>query len=415
MNRPTLSSSRIGPLLLALFLTEGIIGKTSFAGVRMPANLHVVLTAGLALLFFLAHFFTSKSKSDISISNPILQRARVAVVFLIIGGGFSCVFRVHLFVNLSFWIIWASNFVAIWWSLPFLVKARKADELLEYLLKINAFFMFLMVPLLPVLPYVQGRLGGIFDEPTAMGRFSCLTSILCVVHFFSIKSTGRKIVFLFLASVTFLILSRTRASILAFSLALTFIAFFSLWSKDRWARNRAHYWLFFLIVFLLFLWPSGVFEDDVLTPILAHFRIKRDLGEAYSSARGMNWEQAFRDMGSYGLFGQGFLVKFGVSDFMVGNAPPRYNWLNANDPLNMVLTLAKQAGWFTATAFICLLLILLDGIRRITDPTARLSVMGFMIAGLVLGLIDGNWLITFGEPNDRISMVVLALMVSHHK
>lgn len=410
MKRSLFPKERLGPLAVTLFLAGGIAGKTNFMGIHVPSNAHIGLTALSISIIFMAHFFSSKTESEIS--TPILQRARIAVIFLIVGGGFSCMLRVHFILNLFFWIIWANNFVAIWWSLPFLVKTLKSDQILELILKINGFFIFLMTLLHPILPYYQGRLGGIFAEATTTGRLSSLTCTLCFAHFFSIRPTGRRVAALFVASLTILMLSRTRASILAFAIASTFIGFFSLWSHRRWVRNRAQYCLFFVVMFLLFLWPSGAFEDDVRGPVLEYFRIGEDLGESYASARGMNWEQAIRDMEKYGFFGMGFLVKFGVTDFMVGTKPPKYDWLNSNDPLNMVLTLAKQAGWFTATAFICLLLILLDAARRLVDPVARLSILGVMISGLVFGLIDGNWLITFGEPNDRLSMIVLALMAS---
>ena len=413
MTKETIATNRLGLILLALFFVEGIIGKSSFGGIRLSPNMHIILTAAVIGVLFAAHFFTAKSGSEVA--TPVLKQARLAVAFLIVGGGFSAMLRVHFLVNFSFWIIWSSNFVAVWWSLPFLLRNFNSKQILEFLLKINSFFMFLMVLLFPVLPYLQGRLGGIFDDPTAMGRFSSLTCILCFVHFFSIKKTERMLVFLFFASFGFLILTRTRASILAFFLAATFIVFFSFWSKYRWAQVRAQYALFLVFMFLVFLWPSGAFEEDVIGPVLTHFRLNADMGEAYASARGMNWEQSLRDMADYGFFGQGFLVKFGITDLMIGNKAPGYDWTNANDPLNMVLTLAKQAGWFTATAFVCLLLILFDGIRRAVDTTAQLSILGIMMAGLVFGLIDGNWLITFGEPNDRLCMIVLAMMVSRRK
>ena len=132
------------------------------------------------------------------------------------------------------------------------------------------------------------------------------------------------------------------------------------------------------------------------------------------ATRSMNWEQSWAELPSYGIFGWGFLSKFGTARSIVtvfGLEFPRYEWTTATDPLNMLVLATKQTGFVGGLLLAALLVCLVAAVGRL-HGTARAVAGGWLAAGLVFGLLDGNWLVSFGDPVDRLSLVALSAMLS---
>ncbi len=96
---------------------------------------------------------------------------------------------------------------------------------------------------------------------------------------------------------------------------------------------------------------------------------------------------------------------------VMGIMVPGYDWTSDRDPLNSVLGTCQQTGWIGGALFVCFLALLVW--RSLgADPRVRPLLASLCGAGLIWGLFDGNWLTSFGDPVDRISLAVFALLLS---
>ena len=115
-------------------------------------------------------------------------------------------------------------------------------------------------------------------------------------------------------------------------------------------------------------------------------------------------------LGDAGLLGLGFSEKFGgMPATKWGVDYPTYDWTEIVDPHNMLLTTAMQLGIPAMVVLAALVVAIGIAVVRL-DVGPRGLALGVLSAGLVFGLLDGNWFITF-SPTDRISMMILALML----
>ena len=127
----------------------------------------------------------------------------------------------------------------------------------------------------------------------------------------------------------------------------------------------------------------------------------------------MNWQGGIARLGDVGFFGLGFLSKFDPAHVhkVMGITVPGYDWTTDRDPLNSVLGTCQQTGWVGGALFVCFLALLVW--RSLgAAPRLRPLLAGLCGAGLVWGLFDGNWLTSFGDPVDRISLAIFALLLS---
>jgi hypothetical protein len=208
-------------------------------------------------------------------------------------------------------------------------------------------------------------------------------------------------------------MTRTRASIAAGILGSGFV----IWSASFGRRGggclsqqRALTILFILpLVLTIVLMSSWFSEEDAVQ----FFRLEGGIEGVYRS-RAMNWEHSWAEFPSYGVFGKGYLAKFGNSHKTVnimGLSFPKYQWTSGADPLNMLLLASKQIGIVGGLLLAAMLVCLAGAVRRL-HGMARTIAGGWLAAGLVFGLLDGNWLVSFGDPVDRLSMVAFAAMLS---
>jgi hypothetical protein len=341
---------------------------------------------------------------------PGLKEVR-AVSLLLMGWGFaSCLAQDKVIENMAFWMMWSASLFAGWWVVPCLLRGLDLDQRVRLLLAALVACIFLALPgmLVP-----SERLTGMFGTATTAGRLLALAVILGVARWLS----GRKLPFWLpyatLLAGGLLMMTRTRASIAAGMLGSGFIVWNAAFGRDRTGQlkpQRAIALMCLLVVGLAFVLLSGVFSQEELA---RHFRFEGGIEGVYA-ARSMNWEQSWAELPSYGVFGWGFLSKFGKSRSIVrvfGLEFPRYEWTTGTDPLNMLFLVTKQTGVPGGLLLAALLVCLVAAVARLRG-TARAASGGWLVAGLVFGLLDGNWLVSFGDPVDRLSLVALAGLLS---
>ena len=157
-----------------------------------------------------------------------------------------------------------------------------------------------------------------------------------------------------------------------------------------------------------FLFLSRSIEQDKL---ISYLRLDGGINEQYSTARAMNWEKGYQNFWSYGLFGKGLLSKFGNNDYtfrVMGIEFPTYDWTTDADPLNSFFSMSQQIGIPGGIIFMIFLAVIFFKSFGLPSP-AKYAVFSLLIPGLVFGLIDGNWLTSFGDPVDRFCMMAIAL------
>lgn len=395
--------------IVAIFLFEGVLGKTSVPGFSMSISMHLGITGVLIILIAFYSFHINLKNYSFK-SNPKYRYIQNSLLILVVVGLLSSVFQLNSAQNLLFWALWASNIYLIWWILPRLLRKYSVEKLM------NLVILLLSISAIAGLIFpgmVQGRVGGIYGNPTTQARMLVLLYILMFSAFLSRNNLTKTTLSMGALSVPMLFMTGTRASIFAVAYTTVLMACIVLLIKNaqRIKGRAARFIVVLFIASTVALTYIVVYEN--IDTVYQHLRIDTSLDDIYESSRAMNWRAAMRDFPGYGLLGWGFLSKFGITDqyVMEGFRLPSYDWTNPNDPLHMLLTAAKQLGWLGLIVFSLFIAALWNAAIRHKVNYNRYVAMSVLFVGMVWGLADGNWLTTFGDPVDRISMFILAIVL----
>jgi len=399
--------------LVTAFLAEGVVGKLVLGQMRpVPLSVHLLLTAaGSALLIGLTmgrRAVGGRARP----ANRNIRLLRICVATMIAWGLLSSVAQVRFTAgNMAFWFLWSVHLVALWWAAPRLLQDLGTQERLRLFGRVLGGVLALAVLLVPLGGFVRGRFGGPFGNPTLMGRLAALACLFWFAQFVARGGRDRRSGALWIGAALILALTRTRASFAAAAAGLVACGAVATWSAHARAGRRTtrtvHLVLFvgaFMGLVVLAAVDSG--------RLAAYLRIREGLGRVYLTARAMNWEAGMDRLDEVGFFGEGYLSKFDPHKMRtyLGITVPTYDWTTDRDPLNSVLGAFQQTGWVGGGLFVCFLALLLWGSLH-AAPAVRPFLVSLCAAGLVWGLLDGNWLTSFGDPVDRLSFAMFALLL----
>ena len=412
--------SKVSYLLVTVFLLEGILGKAAFPGYSMRLKMHILLTFLIIIALIALDISRPKGKSTVKFSGTY-RKIQCAILSIILIGFISSALRVYWQSNLMFFLVWAANFYTIWWSIPRLFYHYSITDRIKLIQNILIFVLVASgVMHFADLGIVQGRLGGIFANPTIAARLIAITFLLYLVNFIFVSKYSKKTLLIIGLSLVLIIMTKTRASIFATFVGASLIILTAIHFKKSFSRRRVYALLIGVcVVCSLVLHSYDIGLEDMFQKSRRYIRIDKDLTTIYLEARASNWRTGYQDMSKYGLFGMGFMSKFGITDyFYTGsthpdqNIIPRYNWATTDDPLNMILSVAKQQGWISSFLYILFLLLIIKNTVNVESEIGKFTALAVVLLGLIFGFLDGNWLTSFGDPVDRISMIMIALILS---
>jgi hypothetical protein len=393
-----------GPLFVLAFIFEGLFNR-----LVPPLTLgflpHMVLTS-LFLGAMVFYWIVLRDRPR----APRLARLRIATVYLIAWGFVSCLAQDKVIENLVFWGMWSAGIFMGWWAIPCLFRGLDLDRRVQLLSVVLAACVLLASV---GLYSPSGRLSGMIRGATSAGRLMALALILGVARWVSGRKTPFWLPYCTVLAGLLLVMTRTRASMAAGIFGSGFVVWNAAFSRrggGRLSQQRALSILFILPVVLMIVLMSSWFSEE---DAIEYFRLEGGIEGVYQ-ARSMNWEHSWAELPTYGILGKGYLSKFGDSHKTVnimGLSFPKYQWTTGADPLNMLLLASKQIG-IVGGLLLAGMLVCLAGAARRLHGMARAIAGGWLAAGLVFGLLDGNWLVSFGDPMDRLSMVALAAMLS---
>lgn len=396
------------PHIFHLFMIEGIVGKAVIPGFTVSNSLHLLVTAGLLMVLVLALAGRNRY-SQLQRNGRGYYELKLSLTLLILSGGVSTVMVTSFSQTGAFFLVWSLNIFVIFWVIPVVLIKKQYENIyavIVYLLAGTALASLFFKG------YTQGRLGGVFGNPTTMARLLALLYVLVLSHYYSVGRFSFKYHAVGVLALGMLYLTGTRASVFGALLATVVITWIILISRTSFKERSRAFRVFLSLVFLsLGVFTALITSESLLIKTQETLRITQSFDEIYASAREMNWQAALLDLPNYGFFGWGFLSKFGVyqDDLPVGFVLPQYDWTTPHDPLNMILSTAKTQGW-VGMFFFVVSLGLMWKLALTSKPGLEKNVaIGILSLGMVWGLADGNWMTTFGDPIDRFSMVILAI------
>jgi hypothetical protein len=399
--------------LLMAFLAEGVLGKAILGGTRlMPQSVHLLLTAA-ASAFLIALAASRRALGCRARRAEAGARAlRACVLVMVLWGLVSSVAQLHFMAgNIAFWAVWTAHLLALWWAAPRLLQWAGCQERLRVLGLVLGATLALTVLLLPWGGFVRGRFGGPFANPTIMGRAATLLLLFWFAQVLARGGRDALSAALALSAGVLVALTRTRASVAAAILGMVACLVAAALTAEARARARV------TRVAVVSLFCGALLSVSLLTvtdagKVAGFLRLREGIEDIYSTARAMNWQAGRARLEHVGFFGDGYLSKFAPerTRSFLGIVVPTYDWTTDRDPLNSVLGTCQQTGWIGGGIFVCFLALLVW--RSFTaDPRVRPFLAALCTAGLVWGLLDGNWLTSFGDPVDRLSLAVFALLL----
>jgi len=412
--------SKASYLLVTVFLLEGILGKAALPGHSMRLKIHILLTFLIIIALIVLDISRPKNKNTVIFSGTY-RKIQCAILGIILIGLIGSALRVYWKSNFMFFLVWAANFYAVWWSIPRLMYQYSIADRIKLIQNILIFVLVVSgVMHFADLGIVQGRLGGIFANPTIAARLMAITFLLYLVNFIFVNKYSNKTLLIIGISLVLIIMTKTRASIFATFVGASLIILAAIHVKKSFSRWRVCALLIGVcVVCSLVLSSYDIGLEDMFQKSRRYIRIDKDLTTIYLEARASNWRSGYKDISKYGLFGMGFMSKFGITDhFYTGsthtnqNIIPRYNWATTDDPLNMVLSVAKQQGWISSFLYILLLLLIIKNTVNVESEIGKFTALAVVLLGLIFGFLDGNWMTSFGDPVDRTSMITIALVLS---
>jgi hypothetical protein len=401
-----------GPLLVLLFLFEGVLGKSRVPGLALSHTSHIVGSALLIaiLVGFSLTFSACPSKTP--------RGVRLWAWLLIAWCFFATLPQDFLVANLCFWLLWAGSWYVALWVIPLLFAHCTTEERLRFLLGVLFASAISCLVADGLFGRSAGRLSGIYQNATFAGRMCSLATVFGVGSLLVGKPwNSKRLLPLIALSAIALLLTRTRASIAA-SLLACGVMVVTIGGATRPLRRMAkkrNRIVFSILVALLagsvFLVPG--LEGKDLDSSLRFLRLDRGVDNLYN-ARAMNWETGANSALESGAVGGGFLAKFANTSrtrTVWGITFPTYDWETGTDPLNMFLLTVVQSGW-PAAGMLLGLLVQLWRARARVGIEQRTLLTGLLSTGAIFGCIDGNWLTSFGDSVDRFCMIALGLMTS---
>lgn len=403
-----------GSLFVIAFIAEGILSKGSLPFVGLGFAAHMVGTASLFVALFVCQGFHCAPIHK-AIVDSKFRAIRTSILLLCAWALACCFFQSPRFLpaNILFWCFWAINLYVIWWVVPFLLGNLSSRDRVRLLLCIQGAVVCLCILMHPRNGYQQGRLVGMFVNASHSGRMMALATISLFSVWLTSHERRRWISVMLPAAFALLVMTRTRASIGASILGCTMVFLTSQLTSHSWRQSNVRQKTGILIT-VVFLASVGAYQVIDVNKAASFLRVSGGIQKVLAG-RAMNWSQGYGDFSEYGLAGQGFMSRFGDTEnptSVLGIQIPRYDWRTADDPMNMWMSIAKQSG-FVAMIFLAAIVICLYRMQaRISHLPSRCIMLGFLTAGLVFGSFDGNWLLSFGHPVDRLCMVTFAMMAS---
>ncbi len=394
---------RPSPFAVALvfaFLAESLLSRTHLDALFLSTPVHIAATAGLSGMLVALALVRGLSVPPPSIALPLVTL--ICLAFL--TSAYSPDFTVF---NLVFATVWTLHFVAIWWAVPSLLRGGTVDLVVDLFLAVA--ITVLILSILFAGPERTGRFAGFFNTATQVGRMGALAAVWGFSEWVLGRRSGVWAVVL-VASAAMVLASRTRASMGAMVIGCSFVLLHFLFSSEGGQRLRAG--LAFFVVFAAAV--AGFLVLDVglveLQGSLSYLRLGGGLS-GVMSARTTIWLAGLDRLATAGWLGEGFSEKFGgFAAEKWGIRYPTYDWIELVDPHNMLMTTAIQLGLPAAVILLIVLVALGRTLGRLPLRQRALG-MGVFAVGLVFGLVDGNWFITFSPP-DRVSMTLLSLLVA---
>jgi len=404
----------ITTVVIVAFLLEAIVAKSNVQVINLSFTGHMFATVGF--LGAILVLWLSRPIADFRrTTTPGLERVRLVVALLATWSLLSCFAQSDGFTtaNLAFWCVWTTNLFVMWWLVPILVRSLGARERVRLLATVLLLVAVSCCLLHPVNGYQQGRLVGMFVNATYSGRMLSIGTIASFTIWLTDNRKQYSTLLLLAMCVVLLALTRTRASIAAACVGCTTVFLTVQMAGGKWrndsARHRAS--IVFVAVALISLAASQVLD---LNSAAAFLRLDGGI-ERVMASREMNWGNGYEEFTSYGIFGKGFMSRFGDASnprYIGGIAVPRYDWLTADDPLSMWISMAKQSG-VPAMFFLAMLVYAIWKLAdEVNSSQPRCLIRGIMVAGLVFGTLDGNWLLSFGDPIDRFCLLSFAVLGS---
>lgn len=404
----------LGSISILAFLAEGILSKSNVPGIRLGFIQH--MSATVCLLFLLGYAWLYCPIHDFKrTASAGLLRVRYHVAAICGWTLISTLAQTDEFLpaNIAFWTIWSANLFAIWWIVPVLVGNFSVQDRLRLIQLVVFSVVTFCILLHPLNGYQQGRLVGMFVNASHSGRMLALAVVTCfTIWLTSPRQQMWQVAFL-LAAAVLLVMTRTRASIASATVACAAVFLTVQFSNNSWKQSstgRKTGIVLFILVTAAFV---GWLTID-LSEATTFLRVDGGITGVIAS-RTMNWSRGFGEFDEYGILGGGFMSRFGdTSNPLVigGISVPKYDWLTADDPMNMWMSMAKQSGIPAMIVLLFIVIAIWQMRSQMTDFPSRCLVTGFLVSGLVFGSVDGNWLLSFGHPVDRFSMVVFAILGS---
>lgn len=388
-------------VLVLGFIGESLLAKSHVPTLSFSTPVHVALTAVLGGAIVVA----GVGRRRVPLPFPIRL-----LFFLLFGLAVVSSVYSERFVtfNVVFALVWVVHFTAVWWGVPGLLGGARFSARADL-----GFWVFTFVILTSLVFYTESRhdrAEGFFDSATHLARLSALAVVCAFSEWLVAARHRRPWMLLIVPALALLALSRTRASIGAALVGCLAVLLSHTLARERVYRTRAAVVTAAVFLFLItafFLVDLEVVDTD---NVLDFLRLRGGVSEVLGP-RMRIWASGFDRLDEVGLLGEGFSAKFaGPTATKWGVEYPTYDWREIVDPHNMLVTTALQNGLVAMV----LLGLLVGGIGVAVlrlDPRPRAMALGVLTSGLVFGLFDGNWFIAF-SPVDRISMIILALMLA---
>ncbi|MEP3481530.1 MAG: hypothetical protein ABJZ55_19970 [Fuerstiella sp.] len=412
--RNTSKLFHLGSLVVIAFVAEGILSKGDLPVVGLGFVTHMMGTAGLFVALFVCQGFNHTPVRKEAV-NSTLRTIRTAILILCAWALACSFFQSPRFLaaNVLFWSFWAVNLYVIWWVVPSLLGDLSSRDRVKLLLFIQGTVVCLCVLMHPRNGYQQGRLVGMFVNASHSGRMMALATISLFAVWLTSREKRRWVSVMLPVALLLLLMTRTRASIGASLIGCTAVFLTSQLASHSWRQTSVRHKTGVLVA-VVFLAAVGAYQTIDSDEAATFLRVSGGIQKVLAG-RAMNWSQGYGDFGEYGLAGQGFMSRFGDTENptkMMGIEIPRYDWRTADDPMNMWMSIAKQSG-FVAMILLAVIVICLYKLQAgIVHLPSRCIMLGFLTAGLVFGSFDGNWLLSFGHPVDRLCMVTFAMLAS---
>ena len=402
-----------GPLLVLIFVGEAILTKSRVPGLSISFVAHMTATAVLLGVIFSVVILPHVARRGPRIAaHRNLRGIRICLVLLIVWGFLSCFAQEAVLVNVLYWLLWAGHHFAIWWLVVALLDRMDAAARLRMISAVLLTCVVGSLLLHPVNGMPQGRLIGMFGNATYSGQFLALALVWWTALWLYGHIGFCWFVLLATPTAPMLIMTRTRSSMAAALVGITVAVVTAArrgWSPSRLGLRRAALAIFVLSVAFIYVVSSQAFDDP---EVARYLRIEGGASGVYAG-RARYWQAGYQRLPSCGLFGWGFLSKYGRSEAtrqVFGISVPMYDWTTTADPLNSLLLTAQQIGLPGMVLFAMLIVALARGCLRAGGRRKGLAVA--ILAVMVTLTVGENWLTSFGAPLDRLGAVALALLLS---